>query len=1597
MVMKRMASRGLRAAVVGALYALVLVVPQAVAPAPAAAQAPPPVLWSGPAQCGVAASYTAPPGAAYIVVNLIGGSGGTGGAFGLSAAAAGAGGAGGFVAAMFPIQGGQTITAISGCAGQSAPQGVGVLPTDQGAGGVGWSSGGSGGGGWNGTCFYTCSGTPDSSGGGGGGASALCLGTECAQNSATVLAVAGGGGGGGEALALGSNAGAGGAGAGGATYSTDTGSGPSGSDGGGTSGTDSQGNSLVCNDGGQGGGPDVGVMAQDGTTVLQPDGLSGAAVTAGVVIAGPGGGGGGQRGGGAGTTTYAMGTAGSYTCDESGAGGGGGSSWVSSTATHSSVGTSTSSGNGAVLVSFQLADPPTATISSPATGGTYTVGQAVPASFACAEGAGGSGLASCTDSNGNSSGTGQLDTSTPGSHTYTVTATSQDGQTSTASITYTVNLAATTIALSVAPAQPVAGQPVTVTATVSCPTGTPTGNLVYDWVQGGNGTNGNATLNAGSFSWTIPNPAPGALTLGALYQGDSRCASTSTSTSVNVLGATTITISVAPAPPVAGRPVTATATVSCPAGTPTGIVVYDSVQGGNGSNGTADLSGGSVSWTIPNPAPGALTLGALYQGDSQCPSSSTSTTVTVLSASSVAVSVSPNPSAVGQPVTVTATVSGQNPTGSVTFTAVEVAGVLQQSLGSAQLANGQATVTAPLTLPPGSVTIQAQYGGDGANAASSGSAPQTLETQLPTTTKLTSSLNPAVVGQSVTFTAIVSAGAPLMLPVLFYDGSTVLGTAPINGGAATYTTFSLAAGPHTIVAVYPGDAFNASSSDQITETVSLAPVTASQTGTSSSGTGTATATAGGVTATATGTGSVTVEQYASNPGGAPTFRASGAYFDVSASTGNTFGSVTTSDCSLSGGNAVYWWTGTAWRKVSPQTYNRSTWCVSMTFNPTSSPTLAQLTGTPFAVANEQVAPAVTSAASTSLTVGTGGSFTVTSTGEPTATLSESGSLPAGVTFTDNHDGTATLAGTPAAGSGTTYAISLTARNGVAPDATQSFTLTVNEAPAITSVGSTAFTAGTAGSFTVQTRGFPAPAISSSGTLPAGVTLADNHDGTATLAGTPAAGTGRTYTITLTASNGVMPDTTQPFTLTVNEAPGITSAGSTAFTVNQAGSFTLTTTGYPAPALSETGALPSGVTFVDNRNGTATMAGTPAAGTAGTYPITITASNGVSPAASHTLHLTVDPAQTSTTMTSSVSGPVVGQPVTYTAMITPAPDGGTVAFTDGGTAIAGCGSQPVTSGQATCQASYTAPGSHPITATYSGDSSYLGSSASLTETVSQAATSLTLTSQVASPNTCDPRHDPRQDCRPGPGGDDKAPPGQGGQSGQPGPGGDHQTPPGQGGQYACAGGPAGFEFGGPGSDSVSRAVYQPSGPDVSVLCQAVTFTATVAVVAPGAGTPTGTVTFTDGSTTLGTASLSASGTASLTTAQLPAGPQTITASYAGNTDLLGSSATLTQRVEYIFIGLLPPMDHNLTVDPNQTVPVAFTLLDDQGRVVRDATATLTVNGNTAGTFQFRGDHYQYDLRLKDVGITSGSAALVITVGDGTAHPFTLTVRSGPGRH
>ncbi len=270
------------------------------------------------------------------------------------------------------------------------------------------------------------------------------------------------------------------------------------------------------------------------------------------------------------------------------------------------------------------------------------------------------------------------------------------------------------------------------------------------------------------------------------------------------------------------------------------------------------------------------------------------------------------------------------------------------------------------------------------------------------------------------------------------------------------------------------------------------------------------------------------------------------------------------------------------------------------------------------------APSVTSANAATFNLGSAGTFTVTTSGSPTPSLSENGALPGGVTFTDNGDGTATLSGTPAAGTSGSYSIAITANNGISPNGTQSFTLTVDQAPAITSASSTTFTTGTSGSFTATTTGNPKATLSESGALPSGVTFINNSNGTATLSGTPAAGSGGSYPLAITASNGVGSTATQNFTLTVDQAPAIISGNSTTFTAGAPAAFTIATSSYPAASLSESGPLPSGVTFTDNGNGTATVSGTPAKGTAGTYALIITAGNGVGTNATQSFVLTVIP-------------------------------------------------------------------------------------------------------------------------------------------------------------------------------------------------------------------------------------------------------------------------------------------------------------------------------------------------------------------------------------
>ena len=364
-------------------------------------------------------------------------------------------------------------------------------------------------------------------------------------------------------------------------------------------------------------------------------------------------------------------------------------------------------------------------------------------------------------------------------------------------------------------------------------------------------------------------------------------------------------------------------------------------------------------------------------------------------------------------------------------------------------------------------------------------------------------------------------------------------------------------------------------------------------------------------------------------------------------------------------------------------------------------------------------PVITSADHTTFTVGSAGSFAVTTTaGYPTSTtLTETGSLPSGVKFTDNGNGTATLGGTPAVGTGGSYSITVRAVAGIAPAATQSFTLTILEAPRITSADHATFAVGTAGSFTVTTAaGNPsATTLTKSGTLPSGVSFTDNGNGTATIAGTPNVGSGGVYTVTLAATNGISPDASQTFTLTVNEPPRLTSADHATFVKGVADAFTVTTAGGQPSAitLTENGALPAGVSFTDNGDGTATLGGNPTVG--GSYPITITASNGVLPNATQNFTLTVNdaPAITSADHTTFA----VGSAGTFTVTSNPGTPSSTT-LSEAGNLPSGVNFHDNGDGTATLAGTPAAGtgGSYPLTIT--AGNGPLSTTQSFTLTVSQ---------------------------------------------------------------------------------------------------------------------------------------------------------------------------------------------------------------------------------------------------------------------------------------
>jgi PKD repeat protein len=179
--------------------------------------------------------------------------------------------------------------------------------------------------------------------------------------------------------------------------------------------------------------------------------------------------------------------------------------------------------------------------------------------------------------------------------------------------------------------------------------------------------------------------------------------------------------------------------------------------------------------------------------------------------------------------------------------------------------------------------------------------------------------------------------------------------------------------------------------------------------------------------------------------------------------------------------------------------------------------------------------------------------------------------------------------------------------GFGPDAIAITPATATQKPVFTSDSSTTAAFGVPFTFTVTTTGDPAPKITKTGSLPPGVRFTNNGDGTATISGTPRKSSAGPYPLTLTATNKAG-TATLAFTLIVTKAPAIRNIRTIKVRVGAALGRIIRATGFPIPALTESGQLPGGLSFTDHGNGAAAISGAVVTGPSGRYTITITAKN-----------------------------------------------------------------------------------------------------------------------------------------------------------------------------------------------------------------------------------------------------------------------------------------------------------------------------------------------------------------------------------------------------
>jgi large repetitive protein len=381
----------------------------------------------------------------------------------------------------------------------------------------------------------------------------------------------------------------------------------------------------------------------------------------------------------------------------------------------------------------------------------------------------------------------------------------------------TIATTGTTTVLTAGGPTKVSGQMVTLTATVSSHTGVPTGNVVF---QDGSNSLGQGLLNAqGVATLSSSTLLVGPHTLTAVYQGDgSYTSSTSAPLLETITLATTgLTLATATNPVVVGTSVTFSATLTGNGVAPTGALT---LRDGSAVIATQNVTNtGTFTFTVSSLAIGAHSLTAAYAGDANnaaAVSSSIAVTVQQATTSTSLVS-SANPSAVGQGITLTAgvTSAGSGITGSVSF----LDGAT--TIGSAPLnGSGIATLTTS-SLLFGAHSLSAVYSGD-TNHATSTSSTMTQQILQVAGLALSSSLNPAVTGTNVVFSAKAT-GVGSLVPtgsVTFSDGATPLATVALNGaGLGTLPTSALAVGAHSIAASYSGDTNYEAAVSSLVETI----------------------------------------------------------------------------------------------------------------------------------------------------------------------------------------------------------------------------------------------------------------------------------------------------------------------------------------------------------------------------------------------------------------------------------------------------------------------------------------------------------------------------------------------------------------------------------------------------------------------------------------------------------------------------------------------------------------------------------------------------------------------------------------------------------